>query len=300
MSINIKYITYKILYNVLPPILVYRFIHFKNHLFQGGEIYWMQLKEPRTFNEIITWLKLYDRPHNATDLVDKIKVKSIVSGLIGESYVVDTLMVGKNARELDFNALPEQCVIKPNHGSGWIYFLDKSKPYNKKLIKKKISSWLNMNAYYITGEWQYKKVSKRVLVEPFIDDFKSIKDYKFYCVEGVPKFILVISDRHKNKAKWDLMDIEWNKLSVIWDKTKHDANRVPDIPKNFKKMLDIVEVLSKNISFVRVDLYNNEGKIYFGELTFHPGSGNVPFDNYEDDLRLGQMLDFKTSRHAKI
>ena len=249
------------------------------------------LRNPQTYNEKLNWLKLYDRNPLYTKLVDKYEVKDYVSKAIGSEYVIPTLAVvgGGNFGQIDFESLPNQFVIKCTHDSeGLAIVKDKSK-FDKEEAKRKIEKALKYNFYYIGREWPYKNVEPRIIVEPYLEDHTDgeLRDYKFFCFNGEPKAMFIASDRSKGETKFDYYDLEFNHLDII----QHypNAGNVRK-PVNFDKMIELSKVLSKGFPHVRVDFYEVDGQVYFGELTFYHFSGFQPFIPEKWDKIFGDWL----------
>lgn len=248
------------------------------------------LKSPQTYNEKLNWLKLYDHNPLYTKLVDKFEVKSYVAEKIGEEYVIPTLsVVGTDFDEIDFDNLPNQFVIKCTHDSeGLVIVKDKGK-LNKEVVKKKIAKALDFNFYYIGREWPYKDVKPRIIVEEYLEDHTDgeLRDYKFFCFDGEPKAMFIASGRAKGNTKFDYFDLKFNHLNI----RQHYPNaKEVRKPINFEKMIELSRKLSKGFPHVRVDFYEVDGRIYFGELTFYHFSGFQPFIPNKWDKIFGDWL----------
>ena len=253
--------------------------------------YWINWKEPQTFNEKLQWLKLYDRRPEYTTMVDKIEVKKYVESIIGKEYIIPSLGIYNNVSEIDFNSLPNQFVIKCNHNSGGIIICTDKNSFDKTNAIKKLSKAIKKDYFYLTREYPYKNVKRRFIAEKYMeDDSGELKDYKIFCFDGQPKMCFVASDRHKKgeETKFDFYDLDWKRIQVLNGHPCSDK----DIPKpeNFELMLELASKLSKGIPHVRVDFYNINGRIYFGELTFYHWSGFVPFKPDKWDFVFGQYL----------
>ena len=249
------------------------------------------LKDPRTYNEKINWLKLNDRNPEYTKMVDKYEAKKYVEDIIGKEYIIPTLGIWNNFDDIDFDKLPNQFVLKCTHDSeGVVIVKDKSK-FDKNQARKKINKSLKCNFYYIGREWPYKNIQPRIIAEEYMEDdkYKELRDYKFFCFNGVPKAMFVASDRGIGKTKFDYYDMNFNNLNII----QHYPNSMNKIekPKNFDKMIELAKILSKNLIHVRVDFYEVNGKVYFGELTFYHFSGFQPFIPSKWDYKFGEWLE---------
>lgn len=252
----------------------------------------LNLTNPQTFNEKLQWLKLYDRNPKYTQLVDKYEVRKYIKNKIGEKYLIPLYGVYEKYEEIDFNELPDQFVLKPNHTSG-DYFICKDKTkINHERLKKEVNMWLEREYYWVHREWPYKNVKPKIIAEKYMVDESGLglNDYKFYCFNGEPKSLLIATERNEN-VKFDTFDIEFNHLPV----GLRNSNKEIRKPKNFDTMIKMVRELSKDIPHVRIDLYNIDNHIYFGEYTFFSDSGYEKFHpNHEKYTRIyGDWLKLK-------
>lgn len=253
----------------------------------------LNLENPKTFNEKLQWLKLYNRRSEYTIMVDKYKVREYIKNKIGEEYLIPLIGVWKSTDEINFEKLPSQFVLKCNHNSGLGMCIckDKSK-LNIGKIKKELKKGLKQN-YYLTGrEWPYKNVIPKIICEKFMQDneVEDLKDYKFYCFNGKVKAVMINSDRNSDQpTKADYFDENYNFLDLKWG--YENSKILPKKPRNFEKMIELAEILSKEIPHIRVDFYDCNNKIYFGELTFFDGSGFDKFDNEEWDYKFGEYIE---------
>lgn len=249
----------------------------------------LHLDSPQTFNEKLQWLKLYDRKPEYTTMVDKYAVKKYVADIIGEEYIIPTLGVWNHFDEIDFDKLPNQFVLKCTHDSGGIVICKDKKKLDLKSAKKKIEKSLKQNYYWSSREWPYKDVKPRIIAEEYMIDESGyeLKDYKFFCFNGEAKMMFIATDRGSD-TKFDFYDMEFNHLPFT--NGHPNANKKIQRPKNYSKMIALAAKLSFEIPNVRVDFYNINGKIYFGELTFFHWSGLVPFEPEEWDYKLGSWI----------
>jgi hypothetical protein len=239
----------------------------------------LNLDHPRTFSEKLQWLKLQDRNPLYTTMVDKVEVKKYVEEIIGEQYIIPTLGVWDTPDEIDFEALPNQFVLKCNHnsGKGMCICKDKGK-LDTRNVKKQLKKGLKENYYLSSREWPYRDVKRKILAEKYIETEAGteLKDYKFYCFQGVPRYCQVISDRNNNETI-DFFDMEWKhqEFTGLAVPNQPFLNSLSEImkPAQFEQMKSIAARLSKDIPFVRVDLYEIKGNVYFGEMTFYPAAG---------------------------
>ena len=256
--------------------------------------YELDLENPQTFNEKLQWLKLYDRNPLYTTLVDKVAVKEYVANRIGSQYIISTLGVWEKAEDIDFDNLPNQFVLKCNHNSGLGMCIckDKSKLDVRK-VKKELAKGLKQDYYLTNREWPYKNVPPRIIAEPFLTDntHSDLVDYKFFCFSGVPKYCQVISDRSTNECI-DFFDMEWDLQEFTGLQCPHYPHypHKIDKPNCLEQMKQACGVLAKGILFVRVDFYEVQGKMYFGEMTFYPASGFGEFSPKEWNKKIGDLV----------
>ena len=236
----------------------------------------LDLNNPQTFNEKLQWLKLKDRKDIYTTMVDKYEVKKYVSNIIGEEYIIPTLGIYNSFEEIDFEKLPNKFVMKCTHDSGSTIICKEKEKFNKKKAKSKINKCLKQNFYYNFREWPYKNVKPRIIIEKYMEDskLKELVDYKVYAFNGEADYLMACYDRIKGNTKFLYYDKDWNLIKKFsYDGMKYgDSIEIPK-PKNIDKMFEFANVLSKGISFVRIDFYEKDGKLYFGELTFYPNAG---------------------------
>lgn len=265
----------------------YLFFRFKNRV---G--YWPHLNHPRTFNEKLQWLKLNDRHAEYTQMVDKIDAKKYVASIIGEKYIIPTLGVWDSVDEIEWDKLPNQFVIKVSSDSGGIVVCKDKQTLDIEKAKEKLTNGWGKNYYVHNKEYPYRDLTPRIIAEEYKEDESGyeLRDYKIFCFNGEPKILFVASDRQKagEDTKFDFFDLNWNHLPF----TNGHPNSKEHIakPKNFEEMLEIAKKLSVGIPQVRIDLYNCNGQIYFGEITFFHWSGMTAFDPVEWDFKLGKMI----------
>lgn len=254
----------------------------------------LDLKNPQTFNEKLQWLKLYDRKEEYIKMVDKLAVKDYIANLIGDEYIIPTLGIYDSFDEIDFSKLPNQFVIKCTHDSGGLVICKDKKSFDKDLARKKINRSLKTNYYYSGREWPYKNIKPKIIIEQYMKDntYNDLIDYKFMCFNGVPKYIFVYSNRFSDTGvEAAFFDTSWKELNFTrgFEKTKIKIKK----PENFDKMLKFSRKIASSIPFVRVDWYEVNGKLYFGEITFFPSSGFGKFNPEEWDLKLGKMINLE-------
>lgn len=259
----------------------------------------LNLDNPQTFNEKLQWLKLYDRNPIYTKMVDKYEVREYVKEIIGEEYLIPCLGVYNSTKEIDFDKLPNQFVLKTTHDSGTIVICKDKKNFDKKAAIKKINKRLKRKYYYLWREWPYKNVKPRIIIEKYMEDKKQkvLNDYKFYCFDGQPRMMFVVVDRGK-ETKTNFYDMEFNKIDV--SQTYPNFDKKINKPKQFDKMIELCKKLSKDIPHVRVDFYIINDKVYFGELTFFDAAGFDKFTPDKYDYILGKWIDISKIKKKQI
>jgi len=244
----------------------------------------------------LQWLKVNDRRPEYTKMVDKVEAKKYVADIIGNECIVPTLAVYNRVEDIDFDALPNQFVLKCSHDSGGIVICNDKTKLDRNDAIKKLRRGLKTNYFSLHREWPYKDVKPRILAEEYLEDESGwqLKDYKIFCFNGEPKFIEVDYDRYVGH-KLNVYDLNWNFVDFYMT-SPNDRNVAIPRPEQLDKMLEYARKLSKGITFLRVDFYSINSKIYFGELTFHPGSGWIDFHPKEYDYKLGEMLSLPIDR----
>ncbi len=257
----------------------------------------LNLKEPKTYNEKLQWLKLNDRNPKYTNMVDKYEAKNYVANVVDEKYIIPTFGIWENFDDIDFSKLPNQFVLKCTHDSGGIYICKDKKEFSIKKAKKVLNNSLKRNFYYFGREWPYKDVKPRIIAEKYMVDESGIelKDYKIFCFNGRAKFILVDFGRFSNHYR-NVYDLDWNLLE-LQIKFPSDARHEIQKPKKLDEMIYIAEKLSENIPHVRVDLYSINEEIYFGELTFYHGSGFTNFTPEKWNDKVGNLLELPIEKN---
>lgn len=252
----------------------------------------LNLDTPLTFNEKLQWLKLNDRRKIYTSMVDKNTVKEYVGNIIGKEHIIPTLGIWSSPNDIDFNLLPKKFVLKLTHDSGTVIICKDKDKLDIEAVKNRLKKGLKRDYYALHREWPYKNVERKIIAEKFMDDNKSgeLTDYKFFCFNGEPKIVLVCSERFSSENMSETWyDEEWNLLPVSEGGYKTNTN-IPK-PMNFMKMKQFSSQLSKKMPFVRIDFYEINGNIYFGEITFFPAAGYERFDPEEWNKKLGDMID---------
>lgn len=251
----------------------------------------LNLDNPATFNEKLQWLKLYNRVDAYTKMVDKYEAKIGVARLIGDEYIIPTLGVWDRFEDINFDTLPDQFVIKCTHDSGCVAICSNRDEFDFSRARNKINSSLSRNFYYYGREWPYKNVKPRVIAETYIVDntTNELRDYKFFCFNGKCKFFKIDFDRFiEHRANY--YDTNKTLLELGEVVCPPDYSKKLDFPVNLDKMIELAEILSKGIHFLRVDFYEVNDHIYFGEMTFFPASGLGPFIDEKWDYELGNLI----------
>ena len=260
-------------------------------VFQGQTDRRLDLEDPKTFNEKLQWIKLYDRNPLYQRLVDKYEVKAYVAEAIGAQYVIPTLGLWDNAREIAFDRLPDRFVLKCTHDSGSVVLCRDRSTFDAAEAVKLLNRQLKKNIYWFAREWPYKNVKPRVIAEPFLEDGTGdLRDYKLFCFNGEVKFFKVDFDRFTNhRANYYGIDRQFIPIREMQVPNDPEARLI--LPESIDTMIELARKLSKDIPFVRVDFYDIHGTVYFGEMTFFPGAGFNPFMPPEWEERIGGYLE---------
>ena len=261
--------------------------------------YPLNLRNPQTFNEKLNWLKLYNRNPLYTTLVDKYTVKKWVADKIGEQHVVPTLGVWEKFDDIDFNKLPNQFVLKCTHDSGGLIIVKSKDNLDRNVAKSKINESLKKNFYYQCREWPYKNVPPRIIAEKYMEDKLDgeLRDYKFYTFNGIPKFMLIVSNRNiPEKKGFDYFDMNGIHQNLQDVDVHNSPIGIPHLPNNFEKMKEFCIVLAKNIPHVRIDFFEVNGQIYFGEMTFFDAGGFMKATPKSWELEWGKLIKLPNKR----
>jgi TupA-like ATPgrasp len=282
------YLTCRYVLIVLPDNLFFQLTSCITHLRLGFRFYFLNLKNPAGFNEKLNYFKTLPVNDTATMLADKVLVRDHIKNMIGKKYLVPSLGIYKNAKEIDFEKLPQSFILKTNHGSGWNIICRNKSTFKKKRAIKLLNRWLGFNAYYLSREKQYKQIKPLIICEELLEF--EIYDYKFFCFSGKAEFIQVDIDRFTNHKR-AFYNLRWQKLPFSIRYEISEKNLVK--PAQLEEMERVAAILSKNFLFCRIDLYIHNNQVYFGEITLIPGGGNEPFLPQEYDKKIGELIDIK-------
>ena len=275
-----------------------KFLRIKFKAYMGKKL---DLQNPKTFNEKLQWLKLYDRRPEHTMMADKFLVRDYIADKLGEEYLIPLLGVWDDPDQIDFDKLPDRFVLKCNHNSGVGMCICKDKSrldINKVCAELRIG--LNQNYYLLNREWPYKNIPRKIICEQYMEDSSqkdSLTDYKFFCFNGVADCVMVCLDRFSGDTKFYFFDKNWElKRLNIRGKNAPKGFTIPK-PVCMDEMFRIAEKLSAGLPFSRIDLYECNGKVYFGEITFFPDSGFDANLLPETDQYFGEMIDLSVVKH---
>ncbi|WP_272152049.1 ATP-grasp fold amidoligase family protein [Tenacibaculum aiptasiae] len=256
----------------------------------------LNLDNPSSFNEKIQWLKLYDFKPEYTQMVDKYEVRNYVAERIGEEYLIP--LIGgpwNNFEEINFELLPNRFVLKCTHDSGGVVICTDKSKFDKSSAREKINNSLNRNYYWGGREKVYKDIKPRIIAENYLvnEEGAELKDYKIMVFNGKAKCSFVCSERFSgDKLKVTFFDLNWNRLP--FERRYPQSSVSVKRPENYKLMIELAETLANKILFNRVDFYELNGRVYFGEMTFYPGGGLECFNPKEWDTIMGGWLELPT------
>lgn len=257
------------------------------------------LNKPQSYNEKLQWLKLYDRNPLYTTLSDKYLVRDFVSERIGEQYLVPLLGVWDHVEEIDYDSLPNQFVLKCNHDSGSVVVCKDKESLDRKIANAKLKKALKTQYFWKGREYNYKDIKRKVIAEEYLCDGEGdeLTDYKYFCFDGVPRFIQVDRGRFSKHVR-NFYDSDWNFIDVEYG-CPNDKVTLDRMPHLHGKMLKLAATLSAGFPHVRVDFYVSKGQVYFGEMTFHHGGGFMTIIPKEYDITWGQYLNIIQMRMDK-
>ena len=265
------------------------YLHIKYYLRMGKRL---NLRHPVTYNEKIQWLKLYARRPIDTTLSDKYAVKEYIAKTIGERYVIPLIGVWDKFDDIDFDKLPNQFVLKCTHDSGGVVICKDKSLFDVEEARKVINRGLKNDYYVFSRERAYRDIPRRIIAEEYREDSKTkeLRDYKFFCFNGEPKALFIASDRQANgeETKFDFFDMDYNHLPFT--NGHPNASVLPEKPSCFEEMKSLAAKLSEGIPHVRVDFYEVNGQVYFGEMTYSHWGGMTPFEPEEWDIIFGDWI----------
>lgn len=280
----------RVLLNVIPDRLFLKMVY--RYKFKRS----LNLNNPKYYTEKLQWLKLYDRKPEYTTMVDKCDAKRFVAERIGNEYIIPTLGVWDSFETIDFSTLPNQFVLKCTHDSGGIIICKDKKNFDIDSAKKKMSRLLKRNYYWQNREWPYKNIKPRIIAEKYMVDESGfeLKDYKFFCFDGKPELLYVACDRGnlEEETKFNFYDMNFNFLPFRNGHPNAELGKIK-CPSSFNEMKRLAAILSEGLPHLRVDFYDINGEIYFGELTFYHWSGLMPFEPDEWDLKIGELINLQ-------
>lgn len=273
--------------NHISPLFPTKFYLQLKYWVNNGE--WLDLDDPKTFNEKLNWLKIHNHDRKLTTMADKYSVKDYVSKIIDSKYIVPCYGVWNSYEEIDFSNLKMPCVIKTTHDSNGVVVVKELTDDKKIEIKRVVTKALKRTFYYSSREWPYKNIPHRIIADQFLDDGRAgeLQDFKFWCFNGVPK-VMYMTNKGSNIYE-NFYDMDFNVLDI-----NHGFPRMsPEYtkPDAFDEMKELAARLSKGLPFVRVDFFYVKGKVYFGEFTFFDWAGMWPFSDPEWDRKLGSWID---------
>lgn len=286
---NLRYYCLVILEKLAPYIPDVPYLYLK-YYFRMGK--WLHLRHPRTFNEKLQWLKQYGRRPIDTIWSDKYAVKELIAKEIGAEYVIPLIGVWDSFDAIDFDRLPNQFVLKCTHDSGGIVICRDKSQFDIEKARLTIERGMKHNFYVYSREKAYRDIPKRIIAEEYREDAKTqeLRDYKFFCFDGEPKALFIASDRQikGEETKFDFFDMDYKHLPFT--NGHPNATVLPEKPLKFEEMKQLAAKLSKGIPHVRVDFYEVNGQVYFGEMTYSHWGGMTPFDPEEWDYKFGSWI----------
>ena len=261
-------------------IFIYNCIRFKR------PFYWLDIKNPKTFNEKINHIKFYKKNHLGAVVADKIAVRKYVESLIGRELLIPNIGTYNKPSQIRWGDLPEKFVMKINNGSGANIICPNIENINLKKEKIRLSNLFKKDYYLSSREWQYKEIKNQIIIEQFLGD--NLNDYKVFCSSNDGPFLIQVDSNRFNGHRRDFFDTQWHSMDIryVYPKSETEIPR----PKQLTKMLEYAKTLSQGLDFARIDFFEVNGQLYFGEITLHPEGGFGPFDSFKSDLTLGSYL----------
>lgn len=258
-------------------------------VFQAETGYALDLDHPKTYNEKLQWIKLYDRKPEYIVYADKYRVREYIRKTIGEEYLIPLIGKYNKADQIPWESLPDQFVLKCNHASGTNIICKDKSIMDRESVVKQLDMWLKKNVFWGGREWCYKEIEPCIICEEFLGskDGMTPDDYKIMCFNGIPKLIQVHHDRYGDHTL-DFMDTNWVRTNIVQG-PKNSVHEIPK-PNTLGEMLEIARVLSKDMIYARIDLYSVDDSVKFGEITMYPTSGFCVFDDPNTDILLGKWI----------
>ena len=264
-------------------------------------VYWIKmgerlnLKNPSKYTEKIQWLKLNDFKPGYTELVDKYLAKEYVAKIIGKEHIIPTYGVWDRFDDIDFDELPDQFVLKCNHDSASVVICRDKAHFDKESARKKLMYGLRNDFFYMGREYPYKNVKRKILAEAYMEDetLHELRDYKFFTFGGVPKLVHVVTNRQNTEEETygDFFDMDYQHIELHMGHAC--APKSPEKPRNFEKMKEFARILAEGTRHLRVDFYEVNGALYFGELTFYQDSGWKRIEPIEWNQVIGSWISIK-------
>lgn len=254
---------------------------------------WLSFKNPKTYNAKLQWLKVYDRDPRYIPMVDKYEVKNLVGSKIGFEHIIETYGVWESFDEIDFSKLPNQFVLKCTHDSGSVVICKNKSSFDADAAKEKLEHALKFNVFSDGREWPYKNVKPRIIAEAYMEDVSvgELRDYKFFTFGGEPKYVHIVSNRQNpnEETYGDFFDMDYQHVELTIG--HNNAPVLPQKPVNFGKMVEYARLLAQGTKQLRVDFYEVDGQLYFGELTFFHDSGFGDILPESWNRKLGDLID---------
>jgi len=275
-----------------------KYLNQKFKFYHGYELNWDKLE---TLNEKMQWFKIFDRQERYVSLSDKFKARDFFMNKFGEEYLVPLVFETSNVKDLTYDNFPDYpVVVKANHDSGNYRIVRNKDEINFTKLQIDAKTWLQFNYYWEDREWPYKNIEPRIVVEKMLQtkEGKIPNDYKLNCFNGKVEFVYVSVDR-EGINKRNIYSRDWEPLHFTWNKKYYDHSKLrgPEIsaPPSFGKMVEFAEIIAKDYQYVRVDFYDVDGHLYFGEITQYHGGGFDQMLPIEWDYKFGKMINI----HAK-
>lgn len=249
----------------------------------------LNIKKPKTYADKLAYLKTHDKDLALSKLVDKYEVRKYVSEKIGEEYLIPLIGLYNSVDDIPWDSLPKQYVLKCTHDSASVILHTDDISFDRGAAATSLNKHMNRNMYWYSREYPYKDVKPRIICEKYLNDNgKPPMDYKIMCFGGKAEYIIVDKDRFSDHRR-DFYDVNWVKQDCSTDHKQTDS--VAERPNNLEKMLELAELLAGDFKHVRVDFYNIDGKIYFGEMTFFPWGGPIWFKPDAWNIKLGDLIE---------